>query len=106
LRRIVFVTPPEAEYGFGLSGLTQYTAREGEVEIVVLRIVEEIEMGLIIIDERLLAYISDDRLREIERAWGGIIITLPSPLKPRVEIEDYVARLIKRAIGYHVRLRI
>lgn len=106
MKRIVVITPTDAEYGFGLSGILQVIAGEGEAEGVILRIVDELEPGLMVIDERLLTYIPDDRLREIERGWGGILITLPSPMKPDVEIEDYVARLIKRAIGYHVRLRI
>ncbi len=104
MKKIVFITPPDAEYGFGLSGITQYIAREGETEGVVLRMMNELEWGLIVIDERLLTSITDDRLREMERAWGGVIMTLPSPMKPGIEMEDYVARLIKRAIGYHVRL--
>lgn len=106
MKRIVVITPPDAEYGFSLSGILQFIAREGDAEGVILKIVDELEPGLMVIDERLLLYIPDDRLREIERGWGGILITLPSPMKPGVEIEDYVARLIKRAIGYHVRLRI
>jgi hypothetical protein len=31
---------------------------------------------------------------------------LPSPERAVEEIEDYASRLIRRAIGYHVRLKI
>ena len=47
-----------------------------------------------------------ERLREIEHAWQGILLVLPSPERPEVEIEDYAVSLIRRAIGYHVRLRV
>jgi vacuolar-type H+-ATPase subunit F/Vma7 len=33
-------------------------------------------------------------------------VVLPSPKRPEAEVEDYAARLLRKAIGYHVRLRI
>ena len=36
----------------------------------------------------------------------GILLVLPSPEKLPAEVEDYAARLIRRAIGYHVRLNV
>jgi V/A-type H+-transporting ATPase subunit F len=59
-----------------------------------------------VIDERLIAGIDDVRLREIERTWAGIMIILPSPVAAPGELEDYAAKLIRKAIGYHVRLRL
>jgi V/A-type H+-transporting ATPase subunit F len=66
----------------------------------------EPETGLIIIDERLVTGMPEERLRELEQGWNGILLVLPSPVKPPAEVEDYAARLIRRAIGYHVRLKI
>ena len=45
-------------------------------------------------------------LRELEQAWNGVLLVLPSPEKPPAEVEDYAARLIRKAIGYHVRLNV
>ena len=64
------------------------------------------ENALIVVDERLIAGIDDIRLREIERTWPGIVIILPSPVAAPGELEDYAVKLIRRAIGYHVRLRL
>jgi V/A-type H+-transporting ATPase subunit F len=66
----------------------------------------EPETGLIIIDERLVTGMPEERLRELEQGWNGILLVLPSPVKPPAEVEDYAARLIRRAIGYHVRLNV
>jgi V/A-type H+-transporting ATPase subunit F len=66
----------------------------------------EPDYGLVVIDERLIAGMTEDRLRELEQAWNGILLVLPSPVKPPAEVEDYAARLIRRAVGYHVRLKI
>jgi len=62
------------------------------------------ENGLIVIDERLTAGIEEERMREIESAWRGVIVVRP-PLAGPGEMEDYAARLIRRAVGYHVRIR-
>ena len=106
VKKIVFITPQDVQYGFSLSGVTHYIAREEELEGMLIRVLSEIETGIIIIDERLIKGIMEERLREIEYGWQGIVLVLPSPERPRVEVEDYAARLIRRAIGYHVRLRL
>ncbi len=71
-----------------------------------MRIVRDPDTGLVIIDERLLKGISTERLREIEQSWQGILLFLPAPERPGVEIEDYAAKLIRRAIGYHVKVKL
>jgi vacuolar-type H+-ATPase subunit F/Vma7 len=106
MKTISFLTPTDASYGFSLTGVSQYTAKAGEVEGTLIRIMTETETGLAIIDERLLQGIPGERLRELELGWHGILLVLPSPEKPPAEVEDYAARLIRRAIGYHVRLKI
>ena len=65
------------------------------------------DSGVVVIDERLLTGIGEERFREMERRWYGMLIVLPSPEKVGAEgVEDYAQRLIKRAIGYHVRLQL
>ncbi len=112
MKKIVFITPRDAEYGFSLTGVPQYAVEAKAFEETLHRIMEEPENGLVIIDERLVGDgrepggAFEDRMRELERAWHGILLVLPSPVKPPVEVEDYAARLIRRAIGYHVRLKV
>lgn len=112
MRKITFITPPDVEYGFSLTGIHQYAAEVTEAEDALRKTMEETENGLVIIDERLLSPgrdsrgLSEERLRELERHWPGILLVLPSPDKPPAEAEDYAARLIRRAIGYHVRLKL
>lgn len=106
MKKIVFITPPEAEYAFELTGVRQYVSLEEDVESTLLKIMKEPGVGLIVIDERLLRGITEERLKEIEKSWGGILLVLPSPGRRGAEAEDFAARLIKRAIGYHVKLNI
>ena len=105
MKRIAFITPADAEFGFRLTGADQYITDEGNLMNILKRAVKDPETGLIIIDERLISS-SEEKLKEIEQAWHGILLVLPSPERPGAVIEDYASRLIRRAIGYHVRLNI
>jgi V/A-type H+-transporting ATPase subunit F len=106
MQKIIFITPEDAELGFKLTGVSQYTADEGNIIAILKSAVTEPDTGLVIADERLINSSNDEKLREIEHSWHGILLILPSPERPRAEIEDYASRLIRRAIGYHVRLKI
>ncbi len=108
MKKIVFITPRDADYGFSLTGVPQHAVDEKAFEATLDRVMEEPENGLVIIDERLVSNggTFEERMRELERAWPGILLVLPSPVKPPAEVEDYAARLIRRAIGYHVRLKV
>ncbi len=106
MKTISFITPPDASFGFSLSGVPQSAVKTGDAEATLTRTMTETDTGLIIIDERLLQGMPEERFRELEQGWNGILLVLPSPEKPPAEVEDYAARLIRRAIGYHVRLKI
>lgn len=104
VKKIVFITPHDAQYGFSLAGVTQYEVIEDTAEEFLETLVKQSEIGLIVIDERLTRNINEKKLREFEEVFSGLLIVLPSPIKPVYEALDYVSKLIKRAIGYYVRL--
>lgn len=104
MKKIVFITPSDAEHGFRLAGMTQEVASGDDAGDVLYRAMAEPDNGLIVLDERLLAAVTEERLRKMEEGWHGILLVLPSPEKLPLEHEDYAARLIRRAVGYHVRL--
>ncbi len=106
MKKLAFITPQDTTYGFSLSGVPQLVAAYDGAEDVLKKTMDEPDVGLVVIDERLIAGMTEDRLRELEQAWNGILLVLPSPVKPPAEVEDYAARLIRRAIGYHVRLKV
>ncbi len=106
MKKIVFLTPPDVEYGFNLSGIEQSVADVSQAEEALKKVIADQATGLVVIDERLHEGMTEERIHEIEQAWHGILLVLPSPVKPPAEVEDYAARLIRRAIGYHVRLNV
>ena len=84
----------------------QHVAEKENFIAVINKVIAEPDTGLLVVDERLLVNSIEDKMREIEKNWPGILIVLPSPERPGAVIEDYALRLIRRAIGYHVRLQI
>lgn len=106
MKKIVFITSRDAEYGFSLAGISHLAVDPGDAGRALDGVMAGPDNGLIIIDERLVEGEVGERLREREQAWTGILLVLPSPEAPPPEAEDYAARLIRRAIGYHVRLNV
>ncbi len=106
MKRIVVLTPADARFGFSLAGVSQLVLEPEEVDGTLAKIVQQAETGVVIIDERLVPAIPEKKLREIEKRWPGLVIVLPAPEKPETEVEDYALRLVRRAIGYQVRLNL
>jgi vacuolar-type H+-ATPase subunit F/Vma7 len=107
MKKIVFITPDNVAPGFALAGVTHYTSSPGEAEALLRRVMADPDTGVAVIDERLAMVVEEERFREMEKRWFGILLVLPAPQGAgRETMEDYARRLISRAIGYHVRLQI
>ncbi len=105
MKKIIFITPTGTEYGFRLAGISHYTSGRDDTESLLSTMTKGPDTGIIIIDERLLEYLPENTVKEIEKRWDGVMLVLPAPELPGIGIEDYAARLIREAIGYHMRLR-
>lgn len=105
MTEVVFITPVDARFGFSLAGTMQLTVAEEQAEELLRQTVADSDVGVVVIDERLVKAIDAKHYSELEEGWRGLLVTLPAPERETVE-EDYLQRLIKRALGYHVRLQI
>ncbi len=105
MRGLVLITPPDSEYGFRLAGMTHYAVERSEAREVLKKAFSVAATGLVIVDERIMNALEEDEIRSVQQGWSGILLVLPSPEKPPAPDEDYALRLIRRAIGYHVRVR-
>ncbi len=103
MREIVFLTGSESRYGFALCGIRQEIAGRDEAEVRLRQLVAEKDVGVLVIDERLATSIPQARFDEIEEGWHGLLVTLPTP-NAEAEEEDRWQALLRRALGYHVRL--
>ncbi len=106
MKKIVFLTTCDVRFGFSLAGIAHHTVDPSEAETELDALMGDPDIGLVIVDERLVRGRVEEHMRESEQTWQGILLVLPSPEKLTPEAEDYAARLIRRAIGYHVRLNV
>ncbi len=106
MKKVAFITTSDAEFGFSLAGVIQRISRGEDALELLKELTSRPEIGLVVLDERLIEGITEEKLREIEQQWHGILLVLPAPERPAVPAEDYIQRMIQRAIGYHVRLQL
>ena len=104
MKKIVFITPPDARYGFSLAGVGQVVPAREELPKTLLELTGDPAIGIVVIDERLVDAPVQEQLAETERAWPGLVVVLPAPEITARPAEDYALRLIREAVGYQVRL--
>jgi len=105
MTEVVFMTFEDARFGFNLAGTMQLTVTEENVEEQLRLTMADKDVRVVVIDERLVKAIDAKHYRKLEESWSGLLVTLPAPERGVVK-EDYLQQLIKRALGYHVRLKI
>lgn len=104
MQTLTVLTPADARDGFRLAGARQRVLTPEELAAALQELLREREPGLLVIDERLQGDFSGRRLRELAKTWPGLLMTLPAP-RSESHAEDEFERLVRRALGYHVRLR-
>lgn len=106
MKRIIFLTPPDARYGFLLTGVRQQVVDAPSLERVLGELTADPRIGVIVVDERLIEPAADPQIARLEQRWPGLLVVLPAPEPQAEAAEDYALRLIRRAIGYQVRLNL
>jgi V/A-type H+-transporting ATPase subunit F len=104
MKKIVAITPADANNGFACCGAIQLATTPEEAAGAVQLALGDPENGVVILDERLLPAVGEEQLKGWEQHWPGVLVVLPAPGGDGVT-EDYATRLIRRAVGYHVRVR-
>lgn len=103
--RVLFLTPSDAEPGFGLAAAQQRVCGPEDLAGALDEAMKDEGVGVIAVDERLLKGAGRQALGEREGGWPGVLVVLPPPEFAAYEAEEYIMELIRRTIGYHVRLR-
>ena len=106
--RVVVLTDNEPAAGFRLAGLEVHVAASPfEAERELLELLANKNIGIIALNEEFLENFSERVKKRIERGEHPIVFPFPSIKKWREAAppEEYVVRLIRRAIGYHLKIR-
>jgi vacuolar-type H+-ATPase subunit F/Vma7 len=105
--RVGVVADPVLALGFRLAGLRPRVAESAPAAATVLdAMLRDPRWGVILVQENLMP---DPEPVSRERASSGLPILVPVPSSGREptvrDAEAYVAELLRRAVGYRVRLR-
>jgi vacuolar-type H+-ATPase subunit F/Vma7 len=106
VRKIVALTPTDTGAGFGLAGIRQVVPGPDERGTLVLSLARDPTTGVVIVDERLIDATLERQLAALDREWPGLVVVLPAPALAPAAREDYALQMIRRAIGYQVRLNL
>lgn len=104
MNRIVVLTPTATGDGFALAGVRQREVANGTEWTELAAACADPAVGVVAADARLLAAIDPHRLQELTSRWAGVLVTLPAPAGTQPGTLDDLQRLIRRALGYHIRL--
>ena len=104
MKRIVAITSLDASGGFACCGALQHAPLPGEATLALQDALGNPESGVVILDERLLAEVGEEQVKALELHWPGVLVVLPAPAAAGA-VEDYAVRLIRRAVGYHVKVK-
>ena len=106
MKKILVLAPAAAVSGFAIAGVTARDAAGTPLPDLIGAAIGDASVGVLAIDERLIAPPAHERIREVERRWHGALVVVPSPGGPARPEDDYARRLIRRAIGYQVKVQL
>ncbi|MBW2503682.1 MAG: V-type ATP synthase subunit F [Deltaproteobacteria bacterium] len=104
MKEVLILTPEEAMPGFARAGVRQVALSANQAQAAIEEFCRDATIGVLAVDERLMQTIDPDRVQELIGKWPGVLVTLPAPAGFERPAEDELQRLVRRALGYHVRL--
>ncbi|MDR7554630.1 MAG: V-type ATP synthase subunit F [Armatimonadota bacterium] len=105
MRRVVAVCPASVAPGFALAGVetrAYTTSREGRDHLLTL--VRSAEVGVVLVDDALIEALEAPMRRVVEESDRPLVVPVPMGRGGALE-REYLEQMLRRVIGYHVRLR-
>lgn len=102
------MTYPDTSTGFQLAGIEVRKVKEDQdISSLLQDIIEGGEYGLLAVEERLLEKVPENILKRIRKKGIPVIVPIDTPRSwhGEAERETYILRLIRRAIGYQVKIK-
>ena len=106
--KLIVLTDPDNADGFRLAGVdVEVVDSEEKVRERLNRLLDDESSGIIAVNEGLMAAIDERTQKKIDSIYRPLVVSLP--LREKLAIGDdhraYLARLIRRAIGFDITLR-
>ncbi len=105
--KLVVVTDPDSAHGFRLSGVDVIEVEDiTDAKKRIIELINEDSSGIIAVNEEFISAIDERTRQKIEKIYRPVVIAFPAKKRlsegePR---RDYLARLIRRAIGFDIKL--
>lgn len=106
MKKVLVLAPAVPVSGFAIAGVIARQAVSAELVDLIDAAIADSSLGVLAIDQRLIDPPAHARIREVERQWRGAVVVVPAPGRPARPEDDYARRLIRRAIGYQVRVQL
>lgn len=108
MARLIVVTDPDTALGFRLAGVevSEVSAKE-EAADRLLTLLRAKEAGIVIYNEEYLAGLPEKSQVALEESMSPVFFAIPVSQAKRVgePREQYLARLLRRAIGYQLKIK-
>jgi vacuolar-type H+-ATPase subunit F/Vma7 len=109
MARILALADEEYSLGFRLAGIdAEVVASPEELRDRLLRLFQERDAGVVLFDQEHLGSLPERLQRWVDESNDPILVPIPMlPAGPRRPSgrEEYLARMLRRVIGYQVKIR-
>ncbi|OGV97027.1 MAG: hypothetical protein A2Z59_05975 [Nitrospinae bacterium RIFCSPLOWO2_02_39_17] len=108
MSKIIVITYPDMAVGYRFAGVEVIeVAREDNFAEVMNKVMEREDLGVIAIEDTILNSLSEPFIKRIGKMAMPVIVPISTPVKWKSEkvVESYIARLIRRAIGYQIKIK-
>jgi len=105
------ISEKELARGFTLAGLDTLTVSDAkEASRALEKIISDGKYGIVIMDEKLSSELDKQVKTALSRSDGPMLVSIPAELRwhdtEKLPHDDYVARLIRRAVGYQLNIKL
>lgn len=107
MARLVVIAGPDACLGFNSAGVETREVDGAEPGEVLSEVFSDEKYGIVIVDDGLLGRAPANLMARVEKRGYPIVVpvTIPDRWEEEPEGESPVVRLIRRAIGYQIKIR-
>jgi vacuolar-type H+-ATPase subunit F/Vma7 len=101
------ICEPDLAPGFALAGIAADTAtRDTAADTGLDELIRRREAGIVLLQEQLYDALPPDLRARLDRSATPVVVPFPGPSwAPAPSAEDRIVELLRRAIGYRVKLR-
>lgn len=111
MARIAVITDSDTALGFRLAGVDAFDVSSGrDAEVLIERFLRNREYEIVAYSEEYQPHLSELLKRRVEESTLPVFISVPSVTSSREgregeREEEYIARVLQRALGFYVKIR-